>query len=102
MIHINIGGVKIDSWGEENGVQVDLMWKWILTWKTVRRLCQKLSKLLRGLNCDGSKLNFPPNTCMPRRANITINRNKSRSKDAIDWMEFNKDATRFDSDRQYL
>lgn len=72
------------------------------TWNTVRRDCQKLSKLLRYLSCVGSKSNFPPNTCIPSKANITINRNKSNSKEAMDCIEFNNDATKFERDLQYL
>lgn len=39
---------------------------------------------------------------MPRRANITIKRKSNSNKDAIDWMEFNNDATKLDKDLQYL
>jgi len=48
------------------------------TWKTVSKLCQKESKLLRGSSIF-SKLNLPPKTCMPSRAKITMKR-KSRSR----------------------
>jgi hypothetical protein len=72
------------------------------TWNTVSRLCQKLSKLLRGLSVVLLKSNLPPNTCIPRRAKITMKRNSSNSSDAMDWMELSSEATRLDKDRQYL
>jgi hypothetical protein len=31
-----------------------------------------------------------------------MNRNKSNSSDAMDWMELSSEATRLDKDRQYL
>lgn len=72
------------------------------TWNTVSRLCQKLSKLLRGLSVVLSKSNLPPNTCIPSRAKITMKRNNSNSSDAMDWMELSSEATRLDKDLQYL
>jgi len=72
------------------------------TWNTVSRLCQKLSKLLRGLSAVALKSNRPPNTCIPSRAKITMKRNNSNSSDAMDWMELSSEATRLDKDRQYL
>lgn len=33
---------------------------------------------------------------------MTINKNSSSKREAIDCMEFNKEATKFDKDRQYL
>lgn len=39
---------------------------------------------------------------MPSSAKMTMKRKRSRSRDAIDCIEFSKDATRFDRDRQYL
>lgn len=41
-------------------------------------------------------------TCMPRRAKITIKRKSRSNRDAIDCIEFNREATKFDSDFQYL
>lgn len=48
------------------------------------------------------KLNLPPNTCIPSNANITMNRNNKSKRDAIDCIEFNRDATKLDRDLQYL
>lgn len=39
---------------------------------------------------------------MPKRANITMKRKSKSNREAIDWIEFNKEATRFDKDLQYL
>lgn len=39
---------------------------------------------------------------MPSKAKMTIKRKSSNSNDAIDCIEFNSEATRFESDRQYL
>lgn len=48
------------------------------------------------------KLNRPPNTCMPRSAKIIMKRKRRSSREAMDWMELRSDATRLESDRQYL
>lgn len=72
-----------------------------LTWKTVIRAWGKLSKLLR-LTYSSGKLNFPPKTCMPSRAKMTIKRKRSSSREAIERTEFKSDATRLLSDVQYL
>lgn len=39
---------------------------------------------------------------MPSNANMTIKRKSSNSKEAIDCIEFKREATRLDRDRQYL
>lgn len=49
-----------------------------------------------------SLLNLPPKTCIPSSENITINKKSRSNKDAIDCIEFNNDATKFESERQYL
>ena len=64
--------------------------------------CQKVSKLLRGLSAVLVKLNLPPNSCMPNKAKIMMNRNRSSSKLTMDLIEFNSDATKFLSADQYL
>ena len=74
----------------------------IVTWNTVNRLCTKESKLLRGLASVESKLNLPPKTCIPRRAKMTMKRKRSRSREAMDWIELRREATRLERDRQYL
>ena len=70
------------------------------TWKTVSKLCQNESKLWRGKPL--SKLNLPPKTCMPSREKITMKRNSSNNREAIDWIELSRDATKLDRERQYL
>lgn len=64
-----------------------------LTWNTVRSACGKLSKVLR-LVCVSSKLNFPPNSCIPSREKMMMKRKSSNSREAMDFMEFNRDATK--------
>lgn len=39
---------------------------------------------------------------MPSNANMTIKRKSSNSKEAIDCIEFKREATRLDRERQYL
>lgn len=73
-----------------------------LTWNTVSRLSTKLSKLCRGFGSVSLKSNLPPKTCMPSSAKMTMNKNSSSNSEAIDWIELSNDATRFESDRQYL
>lgn len=41
-----------------------------------------------------SKLNFPPNSCIPSREKMMMKRKSSNSSEAMDFMEFNKDATK--------
>lgn len=67
--------------------------RWGLTWNTVRSACGKLSKVLR-LVCVSSKLNFPPNSCIPSREKMMMKRKSSNSREAMDFMEFNRDATK--------
>ncbi|TNN56637.1 hypothetical protein EYF80_033174 [Liparis tanakae] len=63
-----------------------------VTWKQVSSAWGKASKVLR-LVCVSSKLNFPPNSCMPSRAKMMRKRKSSSSSDAMDFMEFSSDAT---------
>lgn len=60
-----------------------------------------MSKLLR-LGLWLEKLNFPPNTCMPRSEKITMKRNRSRSREAIERTELRREATRLLKEVQYL
>jgi hypothetical protein len=48
------------------------------------------------------KLNFPPNTCIPSNENMTMKRKRRSSKQAIDLIEFSRDATRLLRVVQYL
>lgn len=47
-----------------------------------------------------SKLNFPPNTCIPSSEKMMMKRKSSSSKEAIDFMELSRDATRLLRDCQ--
>jgi len=39
---------------------------------------------------------------MPSNEKMTMNKNKSNKRDAMDWIEFNNDATKLESECQYL
>ena len=51
---------------------------------------------------SSGKLNDPPKSCIPRRANINMNKNKRNKRDMIDDKAFIKAITRFRSGDQYL
>lgn len=44
----------------------------------------------------------PPKSCMPSRANTTMNRKSRNSKLMIDFIELRRDTTRLRKDAQYL
>lgn len=50
----------------------------------------------------GLKLNFPPKTCIPNNAKITINKNKSNKSDIIERNELSKEDTKFLNECQYF
>lgn len=60
-----------------------------------------MSKLLR-LGLWSAKLNFPPNTCMPRSEKMTMKRKRRRSREAMERTEFRSEATRLLKEVQYL
>ena len=60
-----------------------------------------VSKLLRGFSLS-RKLNLPPKSCMPSSAKITMNRNNSSSKLAMERILLRREATRFRREDQYL
>ena len=72
-----------------------------ITWYTVTSDLQNESKLLLGVSMS-SKLKRPPNICIPSRANISMNKESSSNKLAIDLIEFTNDSTRLLNDSQYL
>ncbi len=47
-----------------------------------------------------SKLKVPPNSCMPSRAKIRMKRNRSSSREMMDFMELSREMTRFRSEAQ--
>jgi hypothetical protein len=61
-----------------------------------------VSKLALGFGCVGLKLNFPPKTCIPNKAKMTINKKRSNSNDMIERNELSRDETRLRRDVQYL
>lgn len=69
------------------------------TWKTVSNDWGKLSNVLRRVS---SKLNFPPNSCIPSKLKIMMNRKSSSSREAMERTEFSRDATRLLREFQYL
>ena len=51
---------------------------------------------------SSGKLYDPPKSCIPRRANIKMNKNKRNKRDIIDDKAFIKAITRFLKEDQYL
>lgn len=47
-------------------------------------------------------MNLPPNSCMPSKEKMMIKRKRRSSKDAMDFMELSRDATRLLRDAQCL
>ena len=60
----------------------------------------KLLKLAGGV--PSAKLKAPPNSCMPNRAKIKMNRKRRNNSDRIERIELSSDITRFLRDDQYL
>ena len=48
------------------------------------------------------KLNVPPKSCMPNRAKMRMNKKRSNKSEIIDFIELNKEMTRFLKEDQYL
>lgn len=72
----------------------------IITWKTVSNAIGKVLKLVGGV--PSSKLNCPPNSCMPSSAKMRMKRKRRNSREMMDLIELRRDITRFLSDDQYL
>ena len=72
----------------------------MLTWKTVSIAIENELKFDGGV--PSWKLKVPPNSCIPNKAKISINRNSSNNKDMIDLMELSNEITRLRSEDQYL
>ena len=72
-----------------------------LTWKQVSRAWGKESNVLLFI-CISSKLNLPPNTCMPSRAKMMRKRKSSRRREQIAFMELSSELTRSDRAAQCL
>ena len=71
-----------------------------VTWKTVNIAMEKESKFDAGV--PKSKLNVPPNNCIPSRAKMRMKRNNRSRRDTIDLRELNSDTTRLRREDQYL
>lgn len=59
----------------------------------------KLSNVLLFVTVS-SKLNFPPKSCMPSREKIMMKRKSSSKREAMDFMELSREATRLLRDAQ--
>ena len=44
----------------------------------------------------------PPNSCMPNKANISMNKKRRKRRDTIERILLSKDTTRFRNEAQYL
>ena len=73
-----------------------------VTWKTQSIASQKLSNVLLGFSSRPSPLNLPPKTCIPSRANITMNRKRRTRRLTMARIELIRETTRFRSEVQYL
>lgn len=60
----------------------------------------KVLKLVGGV--PSSKLNCPPNSCMPSRAKMRMNKKRRNNSEMMDLIEFRRDITRFRNDDQYF
>ena len=49
-----------------------------------------------------AKLNAPPNSCIPNKANMRMNRKRRNRRDTIERTDPRSDITRLRSDDQYL
>ena len=70
---------------------------WWVTWETVRKARQGVSKLLRVPSS-----NRWPNSCVPSNANVNTRRNKMDKSEKMERMALVSDRTRLPSARQYL
>ena len=70
------------------------------TWKTVNIAMENESKFDAGV--PKSKLNVPPNNCIPNRAKMRMKRNNRSKRDTIDLRELNSETTRLRREDQYL
>uniref|UniRef100_A0A1Y1LV91 Uncharacterized protein n=1 Tax=Photinus pyralis TaxID=7054 RepID=A0A1Y1LV91_PHOPY len=67
---------------------------------TVSSAIGKVLKFVGGV--PESKLNSPPNSCMPSKANISINRKRRNSKDIMERIELSREMTRLRNEDQYF
>ena len=72
----------------------------MITWKTVNKALVIESKFEVGR--PSSKLNWPPNSCIPSKAKMKMKRNKSSNSDRMEEIAFIKATTKLRNDVQYL
>lgn len=60
----------------------------------------KVLKLASGV--PSGKLKDPPNSCMPRRAKMRMNKKSRNNREMIDLMELSREMTRLRREAQYL
>ena len=60
----------------------------------------KVLKLAGGV--PSGKLKAPPNSCMPSKAKIKMNKKSRNNRERIERIELSNDITRFLKDDQYL
>lgn len=65
----------------------------MVTWKQVSKAEGKVSNVLLFI-CVSSKLNLPPNSCMPSRAKMMRKRKSNSSREQIAFIEFSREVTR--------
>ena len=70
------------------------------TWNTVSKALVIESKLDVGL--PSGKLNWPPNNCIPSKANMKMKRKRRSNSDKMEEMAFIKATTKLRSEVQYL
>lgn len=64
-----------------------------VTWKQVSSAEGKVSNVLLFI-CVSSKLNLPPNSCIPSRAKMMRNRKSSSNREQMAFIEFSREVTR--------
>jgi len=48
------------------------------------------------------KLKVPPNNCIPNKAKMRMNKNNNNNSEMIDFIELNREITKFRREDQYL
>jgi hypothetical protein len=72
----------------------------IITWNTVSKAA--VIELKFDVGVPSGKLKNPPKSCIPRRANIKMNKKSRKSRDKMEDIAFIRAITRFLNEDQYL
>ena len=72
----------------------------VKTWNTVNKEITNVSKLASGVPSE--KLNAPPKSCIPKRANIRMKRKRRNRRERMDLIELRSDITKFLNEDQYF